>query len=119
MATKSKSKKLLNPVNIQLLLKNAYKIPKLKTAIINEIGGLGLAGFIQKQFRLTPHQKNELNTIKDRDVENVFNKSIIAALSRNGKIELINEGHNPANLSVNFYARWGSKGPEVGVTITC
>jgi hypothetical protein len=64
---------------------------------------------------LIPRQKKELDTIRAKDSENVFTTAVVAILHRQGPMELIHEGHNPANMKMEFYCRPG----ECGLRIYC
>jgi hypothetical protein len=119
MAKKSAKRGKLHPVSFQQFVKEIYKDPKLKANTIAELQSLGFRAFATKHFDLITRQKKELDTIKDADVEAVFTNGVVAALNRNGPIELIHEGHNPPNMRIEFYARGGGGGLEVGVRITC
>jgi hypothetical protein len=109
----------LDNTNLQELLKNVYKDPKLKAEIINEIMKYGFRRSVEKRFSLNDHQVRELDTMNDRDQEDIITKIITSVLVRNGKIELVNENHNPPNMRINFYANKTDDGYEVGVRISC
>ncbi len=119
MAKKSATRGKLHPASFQKFVQEIYQDPKLKANVIAELQSLGFRAFANKHFDLITRQKKELDTIKDADVDAVFTNAIIAALHRNGPLELVHESHNPPNLRVEFYARWGDGGPEVGVRVSC
>lgn len=105
----------LHPVSFKQFVGSLYSNPALKAEVIAELQRIGFRGFAEKRFRLIPRQKKELDTIKDKDTENVFTSAVVAILQRQGPIELIHEGHTPPNLKMEIYC-----GPaECGIRITC
>ena len=117
MENKPEKRGKLNPESFQQFVKELYKDPKLKANTIAELQSLGFRAFTTKHFDLKKKQKQD--TIKDVDVEAVFTNGVVAALNRNGLLELVHEGHKPPNLKIEFYGRIGSGGVEVGVRISC
>jgi len=109
----------LHPVSFQKFVQEIYQDAELKAQVISELNCLGFSAFADKHFALISRQKKELDTIQDKDCEALFTDAVVAALHRNGSIELIHEGHNPPNMAFDFYARWTDHGPEVGVRIHC
>jgi hypothetical protein len=97
----------LHPVSFKQFVDRLYSNPALKAEIIAELQGLGFCDFAEKHFKLIPRQKKELDTIRDKDSENVFTSAVVAILHRQGPIELIHEGHSPPNMMMEFYCRSG------------
>ncbi|HEY5074040.1 MAG TPA: hypothetical protein VII34_05035 [Pyrinomonadaceae bacterium] len=92
----------LDPETLKRFVANLYKNPKLKEEVMNDLHSMGACATTEKHFDLNRHQKRELQTIKDRDVEAAFTSTILATLRRNGKIELVNENHRPPNMRWEF-----------------
>lgn len=89
--------------------------PEERAAALAELHRQGFRRFVQRRFNLTPHQVDELDLVKDRDLDDVITRALAAVIQRGGKIELVQEGHDPANLRVEIYVRKG----EVGIRFEC
>ena len=116
MAKRQTSKSIrLHPVSFKQFVDRLYSSPVQKAAAIDELRRLGFRDFAAKHFSLTPRQKRELDTIRDRDIEHVYTSAVAAILRRQGPIELIHEGHPTPNLKMEIYC-----GPaECGIRISC
>jgi hypothetical protein len=61
---------------------------------------LGFIAFTEKYFDLTAYQKKGLESIKERDIEDIFTTAIILALNRNGNINLVHTGKEFPNMGI-------------------
>jgi hypothetical protein len=88
----------LDSESLKRFVARLYEYPEQKERVMNDLLKLGFCATVSEYFVLNAHQKRELQTVRDRDAEVVFTDGVLAALRRNGKIELIQEGHNPPNM---------------------
>jgi hypothetical protein len=86
------------PSAFQAFVKEMHQDPKLKAEKIKELQSLGFRAFAEKHYDLITRQKKELDTIKDKDSEELVTNAIVTALRRNWPLGLIHEGHNPPNM---------------------
>jgi hypothetical protein len=91
----SKKRSRLHPVSLQAFVEEMRKDSKLKAEAIKELQSLGFRGFVEKHYDLITSQKKELDTIKDKDSEELVTKAIATALRKNWPPELIHGGHTP------------------------
>ena len=110
----------LDPDSLQRFVANLYEDPEQKERVIDDLLKKGFCATVSEYFALNAHQKRELETVRERDTEVVVTDALLAALRRHGRIELIQEGHNPPNMrmQIRFPDRVGG-GIGVTVTFTC
>jgi hypothetical protein len=110
----------LDPETLERFVANLYKNPTLKEEVMHDLHSIGVCATTEKHFKLNSHQKRELQTIKERDIEGAFTNTILATLRRNGKIELVNENHRPPNMRWNVGVGVDDEGHvRVTVSVSC
>jgi hypothetical protein len=90
----------LHPVSFRAFVDEMHQNSKLKTVAIEELQSLGFRAFAAKHYDLITRQKQELDTIGDKDCEELVTKAVVLALRRNWPLELIHKGHNPPNFKM-------------------
>lgn len=96
----AKKRGRLHPVSFQTFIKEMHEDPKVKAESIRELQKLGFRGFTDKHYDLITRQKRELDTIQDKESEDLVTKAIVTALKKNWPLELRHVGHNPPNLKI-------------------
>lgn len=90
----------LHPVSFRAFVEEIHKDSRLKAVAIEELQSLGFRAFAAKHYDLITRQKQELDTIADKECEELVTKAVVLALRRNWTLELIHKGHNPPNLKM-------------------
>ena len=98
----AQKKAQLDPKSLERLLARVYAHPEQKERLMNDLIQKGFCTTVSEYFTLNDHQKLELATIRERDCEAIVTDGVLAALRRNGKIEVNHEGHNPPNMRFNI-----------------
>ena len=109
----------LSPTGLERFLTKLNDNKEQKELVMNDLSKKGFCATVSEYFDLNAHQKDELQTVSERDCEIIATNTVLAALRRNGKIELIQEGHNPPNLSMSV--SFGRLGTGIGIRVrfTC
>jgi hypothetical protein len=118
--TTAEKKDRLTPDRLERFVARLNKYPQQKERVINDLLKQGFSATVSEYFALNAHQKRELQTVSDRDNEAIVIQGVLAALRRNGKIELAQEGHNPPNMRMEIgFTRGGDGSIGVHVRFTC
>jgi hypothetical protein len=109
----------LSPTSLERFLTKLNNNQEQKELVMNELSKKGFCVTVSEYFDLNAHQKDELQTVSERDCEIIVTDGVLSALRRNGKIELIHEGHNPPNLRMDV--SFGRVGTGIGIRVkfTC
>jgi hypothetical protein len=108
----------LDPESLELFVARLYAYPEEKERVMNDLQSKGFCTAVSEYFALNDHQEREVQTFSERDLDVIVTDAVLAALRRNGKIELIQEGHTPPNMSVEVGAS-RERGGSVYVKFTC
>ena len=121
MPSKNNPKKdKLDPDSLERFVARLNEYPEEKERVINGLLTKGFCATVSEHFALNGHQKRELQTLSERDSEAIVTGAVLAALRRNGKIELVKEGHNPPNMMFEVRFEHGGDGStRVGVKVVC
>ena len=121
MPSKNKSEKgKLDSDSLEQFVAKLNEYPEQKELVMNDLLKKGFCATVSNYFALNDHQKRELQTVNERDNEIIVTDAVLAALRRNGKIELIQEGHNPPNMRMEIgFGRGSDGGISVHVRFTC
>jgi hypothetical protein len=118
--TRAEKKDRLNPERLERFVARLNKYPEQKERVMNDLLKKGFCATVSEYFALNSHQKRELQTVSERDNEVIVTHGVLAALRRNGKIELTQEGHNPPNMRMEIgFTRGGDGSIGVHVKFTC
>jgi hypothetical protein len=90
----------LHPVSFRAFVDEIHRDSRLKAVAIQELQSLGFRAFAAKHYDLITRQKQELDTIQDKDCEELFTMAVVLALRKNWPLELIHKGHNPPNMKM-------------------
>jgi hypothetical protein len=109
----------LSPNSLGRFLMKLSDNQEQKELAMNDLSKKGFCATVSEYFDLNAHQKDELQTVSERDCEIIATNTVLAALRRNGKIELVQEGHNPPNLRMDV--SFGRVGTGIGIRVkfTC
>jgi len=110
----------LDPDSLERFVARLYEYPEQKERVINDLLKKGFRATVSEYFDLNGHQERELQTVIERDTEAIATDIILAALRRNDKIELIQEGHTSPNMRFNVGFGIGGDGKvQVHVSVAC
>ena len=110
----------LDPHSLEQFVANLHKYPEQKERAMNDLLKKGFVATVSEHFALNSHQERELQTVSERDSEVIVTDAVLAALRRNGKIELVQEGHDPPNMRLEIGFGRGADGSiEIHVRFTC
>lgn len=119
MSDTIQNKPKMNSRNLDHFIISLYQDPERKQLVIDDLSKRGFREAVLEYFVLNDHQKRELQTIDDHESEVIVTNAVLAALRRNGKIELIQEGHNPPNMKTEVGFEKEGEIYRVYVRFTC
>lgn len=104
----------LTPVSVDTFMAKLSATPTLKAEVIQEILRDGAHAFLKRVFDLDSRQEGEVDLMKNRDIEEIAQRSIITALVHGWPIKVIHEGHPKPNLWIRIEIHKGGGSITVG-----
>jgi len=120
MPSKNKPEKgKLDPDSLERFVARLNEYPEQKESVMNSLMKMGFCATVSEYFTLNDHQRRELQTVSERDNEAIVTDTVLSALRRNSKIELVQEDHNPPNMRMQVGFGGGGGGIGIHVKFTC